>query len=273
MLETVRGDLTDSAVGFVKFLPQNKPTEMALAGSGTLISVGGVRAILTAQHVISNLPNSGPIGLITPTRHGPIRHRTVVDMERVRKIPIAKGTDDSQGPDLGLLILSASDWAQLPSGKIFFNLSKRSEKMLNDPPPTIKGAWVLCGMVAEWTSDLPKEKGYEKGKCFLGLCSPVALSNQRQAAGFDYMSIQVEYNETYEGPESFEGCSGGGLWHLLIKESQDGSLEIFNSILAGVAFYQSAKEGARKTIECHGRRSIYGVVVEHLESLSKDKAM
>ena len=97
LLETVRGDLTDFTVGFVKFLPLQKPNSIVLAGSGTLISVGGVRAILTAQHVISNLPDSGPVGLITPTRHGPIRHRTFVDMERVQKIPIAKGKTDSKG--------------------------------------------------------------------------------------------------------------------------------------------------------------------------------
>jgi hypothetical protein len=186
-------------------------------------------------------------------------------MERVQKIPIAKGTNDSQGPDLGLLILSASDWGLMPSGKIFYNLSKRCEKMLNDPPPDDKGAWVLCGMVAERTSDLPKERGYEHGKSFNGMCGPVVLANQRQEGGFDYFSVQVAYNESYEGPESFEGCSGGGLWHLLIKERHDGSLEIFDSLLVGVAFYQSAKENDRKTIECHGRQSIYRAVVKELE--------
>ena len=110
MLETVRGDLTDSTVGFVKFLPLQKPTDMVLAGSGTLVSAGGVRAILTAEHVISNLPNSGPIGLIVPTRQGPMRHRTIIYMEHVRKIPIAKGRDDSKGPDIGLLIPALTYW-------------------------------------------------------------------------------------------------------------------------------------------------------------------
>lgn len=265
MLETVRGDLTDSTVGFVKFLPLQKPTDMVLAGSGTLVSAGGVRAILTAEHVISNLPNSGPIGLIVPTRQGPMRHRTIIYMEHVRKIPIAKGRDDSKGPDIGLLIPALTYWDLLPSGKIFYNLSKRRERMLNDPPPTDKGAWALCGMVAEWTGELPKEKGYEHGKSFNGMCGPVVLANQRQEGGFDYFSVQVAYNESYEGPESFGGCSGGGLWHLLIKERSDGSLEIFDSLLAGVAFYQSAKENDRKTIECHGRRSIYETVVNEFE--------
>ena len=260
-------DLTDYSVGFIKASP-NAPGEACLAGSGTLISSGGFKAILTADHVLTNLPNSGHIGMLTPMRFGSRIHRLTIDMQCVRKIPIAKGPDDSQGPDLGLLILAPVDWARLPSGKIFYNVSKRRELVLNAPPEADRGAWVLCGMVAERTADLPPEnmKRFGKGRSFQGIAAP---TGQRQDPEFDYRSVQVEYNATYEGPESFGGCSGGGLWHLLVAERMDGSLEIFDSILSGVAFYQSAKDGIRKTIECHGPKSIYGKVANVLESLQK----
>lgn len=259
-------DLTDYSVGFIKSSPHTA-SEPVLAGSGTLVSVNGVRAILTAQHVLTNLPNSGHIGLLTPMRFGSRIHRLSIDMQHVRRIPIAKGDDDSKGPDLGLLVLATTDWSRLPTGKIFYNLSKRQDLILEKPPEDNRGAWVLCGMVAERTHDLSHEdeKRHGKGKSFYGICINAVPVAHREQRDFDYTSVQVEYNESYEGPESFGGCSGGGLWHLLVSEKPDGSLQVFTSLLAGVAFYQSAKIGLRKTIECHGWRSLYGRVIETLE--------
>ncbi len=270
LLDTVHGDLVDFTVGFVKFCPPQKPTEMVLGGSGTLVSAGGVRAILTAGHVISNLPNSGLVGLILPTRFGNQRHQTKIDMALVKKIIIAQGFDESEGPDIGLLVLPDADLARFSNRKNFFNLSKRREKMLKNPHPATRGAWVLCGMVAEWTSNLPEERGIKYGKGFRGLCGPVVLTRERQKGRFDYFSVQVANNDSYEGPDNFGGCSGGGLWQLIMREKEDGSLVIDESILVGVAFYQSGWENNLNNIECHGRKSIYKAVIKTLESLSTD---
>lgn len=266
-------DLTDYSVGFIKALP-NDPIEAVLAGSGTLVSVNGFRAILTAHHVLTNLPNTGHVGLLTPMRFGSRIHRLTIDMQYVQKVLIAKGQDDPQGPDLGMLVLAPTDWARLPSGKIFYDLSRRQELLATHPPEENRGVWVLFGMVAERTADLSEEdkKRYGKGKSFQGICITAAPSGQRQDQEFDYRSIQVEYNATYEGPECFGGCSGGGLWHLLVAEKPDGSLEIFTLILSGVAFYQSAKDGLRKTIECHGPKTIDGKVIGQHDFSVLDRA-
>ena len=175
-------DLTDYSVGFIKSSP-HEPTEPVLAGSGTLVSANGFRAILTAQHVLTNLPTNGQIGLLTPMRFGSRIHRLTVDTQHVHKIPIAKGDDDSQGPDLGLLVLAPADWSRLPTGKIFYNLSKRQDLILNKPPEDNRGAWAICGMVAERTDDLSDEakKRYGKGKCFQGICINVVPNGQGTA--------------------------------------------------------------------------------------------
>ena len=124
-------------------------------------------------------------------------------------------------------------------------------------------------MVGEWTNNPPPNRTLpEHRKGFHGLCMPVLLTSEQQRGDYDYYSFQVENNETYEGPESFGGCSGGGVWHLTVNEQEDGSLAIRESLLAGVAFYQSWWKGARNTIECHGRKSIYGKVIETLEGLA-----
>lgn len=268
LLNTVHGDLTDFSVGFSKGFPSQNPTEVQLAGSGTLVSAGGIRAILTAAHVISNLPDSGDVGLIVPTRRGGYHPLAIIDMQHVQKVFIAKGSDDSQGPDLGLLILSPADCLLLPTGKTFFNLLNRRDMMMNDPHAPLRGIWVICGMVGEWTNNPPGGRLSEHKRGFHGLCIPVALINERHQGDFDYLSVQVGKNELYEGPESFGGCSGGGLWHVILNELDNGALKVSESLLSGVAFYQSGWEGDRNTIECHGRKSIYGKVVETLEGLT-----
>lgn len=269
LLASVHGDLTDFSVGFSKAVPAEKPTTVTLAGSGTLVSAGGVRAILTAQHVISKLPDSGDVGLIVPTRQQGYHHPVIIDLDHARKIPIAKGADDSRGPDLGLLVLSAADWSLFPTGKTFFNLSKRCEMMLNAPHAPLRGIWVICGLVGEWTNNPPPNRRLPEHQTgFHGLAMPVAMTKERKEADFDYFSVQVAKNETYEGPESFGGCSGGGLWHLIVQEDDKGSLAISESLLSGVLFHQSWWENGRNTLECHGRTSLYGKVVEVLEKLA-----
>jgi hypothetical protein len=119
-------------------------------------------------------------------------------------------------------------------------------------------------MVAEWTQEEPTENGTDKLKAFKGICGPVGLAGERNEGRFDYLAVQVRYGAGYGGPESFQGCSGGGLWHALLKE-KDGEVVIDRLALAGVAFYQSAIEGDCRTIECHGERSIYGPVIDALE--------
>jgi len=259
-------DLTDYSVGFIVGR-SDQIGDLGLIGSGTLVSFDGFRAILTAHHVLTALPDTGLVGLLTPTRFGSRIHRLNVNMQYIKKVFIAKGLNDAQGPDLGLLILAPTDWSKFPSGKTFYNLAKRRDFVLNQLPGVNRGAWVLCGMVGERTRELDArdESRYGKGKSFLGIMINAIHAGQREADGYDFISVEVEYNDSYEGPESFGGCSGGGLWQLLISEKEDGSLEIFHSLLAGVAFYQSGMNGLRRTIECHGWKSLYKKVIDAIQ--------
>ena len=264
LLEIASEDLSDYTIGFVKFQLEANPVDAVLAGSGTLVSAHGVPSILTAEHVISNLPNKGQVGLVALTRFGPQLHRSTIYMEHVRRISIARGSEDSKGPDLGLLVLSPIDARDLGSRKLFYNLSMRRDRMLTGPPPADKGAWVLCGMADEWTEDVPPPKGYERVKMFRGLCGAGELCGERIEGAFDYLSFEVKYDEDYEGPRRYKGFSGGGLWQLLL-ENCNGSMKVNEKILSGVAFHESPLVEDRRIIECHGRRSVYEAVVHALE--------
>jgi hypothetical protein len=201
LLERVQSDFLDFTTGFVKpytvrtRLSAGKPDrehfDAALGGSGTLVSAAGIRGILTADHVLSEFPAGEPFGLIVLTRTGRNARKIIAD--GIGRIPIARGTDESKGPDLGLLVLSPSDAADLEAaGKVFYNLSLRRSRMLNEPPPLQKGcAWVLCGMVGERTKELRPESVFQIAKEFRGLYGPAVLAGHREEAGFDYLSVEV----------------------------------------------------------------------------------
>jgi hypothetical protein len=77
--------------------------------------------------------------------------------------------------------------------------------------------------------------------------------------------FETLYNEHYEGPQSFAGYSGGGLWQLLVNKEAEG-FRVTDFLLSGVAFHQSHKIQRQsgeivREITCHGRLSLYSVLI------------
>lgn len=119
------------------------------------------------------------------------------------------------------------------------------------------------GMVHEQTIDLPLERGFTRVKGFHGHCGAGVVSAERVSGIYDYLDFEANYGAGYEGPGSFEGYSGGGLWQMVYAE-RDGEFEIKDALLSGVVFYQSALTNESRTIYCHGRRSVYEIAFEAL---------
>jgi hypothetical protein len=266
-LENAAQDLADYVVGFAKFYEENGVEDAKLGGSGTLVSVEGNNAILTADHVLDNLPDTGMVGLILPTRFQAQLHRVTLDMDQATKVRIARGEILSEGPDLGALLLPASTVSIVQSIKGFYNLSKR-QKLFSIEPNIDLGVWVLCGMAHEWTSETTPEHGYQRVKLFRGVYGGGIVSNQRNVNDFDYINFETKYEGIYEGPQSYEGFSGGGLWQLIISKTSAGDLIIEDNILSGVAFYQTTLVENRRSIICHSRKSIYRSAVDTIRKNS-----
>lgn len=267
LLENATQDLADYAVGFAKIDEENDVEDAMLGGSGTLVSVEGRHAILTADHVLGNLPDTGVVGLILPKRFQAQLHRVTLDMALTTKIRIARGKIASEGPDLGALLLPAPIVSIVQSIKGFYNLSKRQE-VFSSAPTIDLGVWVLCGMAHEWTSDTKPEHGYQRVKVFRGICGAGVVSNQRNANDFDYIDFETKYEGIYEGPQSYKGFSGGGLWQLIVAKTSAGELVIKDKILSGVAFYQSTLVKNRRSIICHSRQSIYRSAIDAIRENS-----
>ncbi|MEZ5445174.1 MAG: hypothetical protein R3F45_05280 [Gammaproteobacteria bacterium] len=261
--EQVENKLAQFTIGFVKF--NDLESDAKLAGSGTLVSCGSSFAILTADHVIENLSLVDPIGVVVPVGGSSLgrRHRVTLDMRTVRRLTIGQASHSHSGPDLGLLMLSPPDAAKLQNWQSFYNLAKRRDSMLFSPPSIEDGGWFLAGFVDELTTEHGAESGFTKVMGFRGLCGAGVVFEGAGEPPFDYLNFEVKYDETVQGPISFEGSSGGGLWQVRFRKV-DNRIEIADALLSGVAFYQSDRRNDQRIIYCHGRHSIYGTVCETL---------
>ena len=90
------------------------------------------------------------------------------------------------------------------------------------------------------------------------------VNKEYEQGGFDYLEFPAIYNADYEGPDSFAGCSGGGLWHILPGQTERGQRVVRDYVLSGVAFWEYPRVDNKRIVKCHGRRSIYQRVIETL---------
>jgi hypothetical protein len=223
-----------------------------LLGSGVLVSVGTTRAILTAHHVAQRLPTSGRITLFL----GRTTQPHSVDAAGIVTVKVARGTCESVGPDLAVVLLAPQIAGAIAAKKSFYNLESRRDKLLNDPPNLRDGAWFAQGFLAERTTVAPDpvEPGFTKYFYnFTGVGGPDTCE---QIADHDYFDFPVSHEARSEAPVSWGGMSGGGLWQVPIKKQPDG-LTHLPPLLSGIMFYQQPTTETTCGVRGHGRRSIY----------------
>jgi len=254
--------LSSYFVGFVRVSVSDGTADASIGGSGTLVSVDEVRGVLTAGHVIEALMRDEQVGLVLSSRS---MQRIVFPTNYCRSILLYE--PGSQGPDLGLLVLPPDTLQALDALMSFHNLTKWADRMLGEQPPLKDGFWGLTGFGAEFTEDCEPPKGFTRAKVFRGGLGSGIVTDGYEHCGFDYLKYEALYNEVYEGPSSFGGFSGGGLWQVLLNLKDDIPV-IRDRTLCGVAFYQSERmpgeEGDTREIICHGRQSIYRALVDRV---------
>ena len=223
-LVTLRLTVAAELIDFVVMFTQGEGQNERLLGSGTLVSIDGKEAILTADHVLQKIEqSSGNAQLLFPTRFdnpqrfGPISS-TAIPMRYLEKSTIGRGSKVDSGPDLGILLMPDSIACKfVPSTKTFYNLAKRRMKVTRNPRPIDSGTWVLAGAPAEWTEKVPdSDSGFETVKKQGGLLGLGCVDREFEQDRFDYLEFLADYNASYEGPNRFGGCSGGGLWHIFL---------------------------------------------------------
>ncbi len=254
-------EVANFIIGFALLSVQDGIEDAEPKGSGTLVTVGPVHGILTAAHVLRKLPDRGQVGLVRSKTASWFAQRQTINMKHAEKLEITGEVFGPQGPDLGFLRLPRQDAAVLEARGVFFNLEKRRTSVLAGDQPGPMYFDGISGTVAEWTTDLPSERGFCRVKGFRSLYGAGNVVGERDSDGFDLLDFEVSYHSDLGSPASYEGMSGGALWRAYCTRGDDGQLSLSSRLVFGVAFHQSGMSEGKRIITCHGPRSVYGSLI------------
>lgn len=220
VIEAAAQDLAHYSVGFLRFESTPRGPDAVLLGSGTLVSIGSIRAVLTAHHVVSILPATGRLGLIIE----PTLQPHTVDTQGLTYLKIARGAIDSNGPDLGAMVFAPSIAGAIAARKTFYSLELRRDRLLSNPPDLHDGFWFVNGFIEEWTVEERGRDGYSLIKGFYNLSGAGGPEAAAVVGEHDYFTFPVSYGERSVAPKSFAGMSGGGLWQVPLTRDANGQI-------------------------------------------------
>ena len=262
VIEKMSAEIANFIVGFVLIRVHDGIEAAYPAGSGTLVTIGSVGGVLTAAHVLRNLPDHSEIGILRFNKASSLFQKLTIDMEHAEKLTIAADVFGPEGPDLGFLRLSPRDVGTLNARNVFFNLGRRQASILEGEQLDLPYFDGISGMIAEWTTNLPSKKGLARVKGFESLYGVGRVVKEHEANGFDLFDFEVSYESEFVAPGSYKGMSGGALWRAYYTEGDDAQLSVSDKMLFGVAFHQSDISDRKRIITCHGPRSVYGPLIE-----------
>jgi hypothetical protein len=252
-LDRIKDDLLNYTVPLVGCSgPRDKIAK--LAGSGTLLEFGGRKFVLTATHVWEW--TSWAEGILFTLGEKPSALTVSRDHFNPKTLPWEGASEF--GPDMTLLELPEAAAADIAARKSFVNFALQRENFHSFSIPSSDGIWVVIGAVGEESRIVEHleaniSTAEIRGNAFFG-----SVDTMFSRSGYDY--IDVGANLMLPGvPQSFGGLSGGGLWQVPLAMHKSTS-EIYlpiRPLLRGVAFWQTPPAGDKRTIRCHGPKSIY----------------
>jgi len=258
--------LSNFSIALLRIVIDQNHEKFSLIGSGTLVIVNGQFSILTAEHVLAEIEGSEYLGLLTSYRGNPHRYKFETNHLTIHRI--AKGQNDSDGPDIGLIILPHETIGRLKAEKSFFNIDRRRDRFNQGFIPIDRGFWFTLGFPGVFEFDIEPNRGFSEIKGYYGLCGISGIRKEYENNGYDYLEMSIKYESHNKNlPNSFGGVSGGGIWQVPLSRNNQGSLEPDEYILSGVIFYQTQLQENQRFLRGHGRNVIYFKVPEYMKEL------
>lgn len=219
---------------------------LELAGTGTLVAVAGSHFILTAAHVWKKkLKSAAKMGITLPAE---INHRYLIDIQCIVPVgPEAPPIWNEWGPDIILLQVPAEYVGEIKARRDFYEAAVDGNMSVTvDCLEThvLMGTPEASGKFTRTHADVE-----------INGILPLNVKSYIEREGFDYSDLEIDIS-TAGAPESFGGVSGGGLWKILVYQSQESGKIEWRRSLEGVAFYQSDAKDGNRIVRCHGPKSI-----------------
>lgn len=249
-----------STLGFLKVTKESASS----AGSGTLVSIDGRDAILTAAHVFDELLKIKTVGVVVFTRSQKIQ-RAEIDMQRVDSVRISCSNYTINGPDLALVWLYPEIASTLKSILTSIDIRVHQQRYAQLAKLGDTALHIVCGVVAERTG-CPRIEDDRIKITFEALMVSGKFHIEPSAGKLDRLRFEPGPDEMMV-PSSYQGMSGGGAWQIITEQGPDGKYVRKTSLLMGVAFFEKVIENAMN-IYCHGPKSIYSTLMQKIDSSS-----
>ncbi len=238
-------------IGFGGLSRNNSVENVASLGSGTLASVGLVKGIVTASHVIEALPDDGNIGLILHSHSA----RPLLNMSDAFRLKLGGEASGKSGPDLGFLRIPLPTFKALNARLSVYDLIKERKE-----PAKTTFFDAAVGIVSELTEELTSDRVDRRITRFRAIFGPGSSSPAEDRSIHDYFDFNVESSTEFTLPTSFGGVSGGAIWRFYTAVKNDVA-SMTNYKLVGVPYFETVQTDGKIIISCHGTQSIYDALV------------
>jgi hypothetical protein len=247
---TIIRDIGRYTVALFAGFDSKEGSKLKLAGTGTLLTIGGSHYILTASHVWEEVLKCADKVGITLTED--IDHSFFMSVKAIVPCGLPKPASWNEwGPDITLLRVPSEYLGSIKAHKDFYSATATGK---TKPAGSHIEARLLMGTPAVFGVFTENHAQVEISGLFSDVDAPCVAHGD-----FDYFDLTVDASSP-GSPQSYGGVSGGGLWKVLIRcECPTGNIE-WDQGLEGVAFHQSAIENGRRTIRCHGPKSIAAAI-------------
>jgi hypothetical protein len=262
-IDQISTETAHYAIGFATISAENNVENAVSAGSGTLVTVGSVRGILTAAHVIAALPTTGEVGLVTQADHPHQFARQVIIMDHTEPIVWCGDNFGSLGPDLGFLRLPSESIGWISAKKSFCNLAKQRGDVLAKKHPARSHYHAVAGIVHDMTTDVPSELPHVRRIQFTEVFCGAHHLGWRYLNDYELYYFEPKDEPGFSVPKNFEGVSGGAVWRFYVVIKDNKPVVIDRRLLC-VPFYQSPGPNGKLELTCHGPEGIYGSLIDKI---------
>lgn len=260
LLATITARLHSHSTALMRLTGRSGPEHDPLyIGSGTLVSIDQIDGILTAKHVADMLDGPFHLGLVMG-REGE-EHRFMVNREALSIVDIGHWKTEEFGPDMSFIVLS--DWEDvgtIRASRSFHQLSHDREEMITNPPDLDVGVWFACGSPEEMITQGSSDAGFREAMSLTDYCYAGGVDPGSERDDFDYLEFPLTNGDGSDLLSTYEGVSGGGLWQVTIRRSDDGDLIVGRYLYSGLVFWQGARQDGARFLRCHGSKSVYDKV-------------
>ncbi len=238
-------------VGFMKEHPLPSGREYLPSGSGVLATIGGIRGIITAAHVVHELAGHN-VGLLThrPTtrRVHPLEFRWS-DTYNV----VLGGRDGSpDGPDLAFVRVPPIVETRLVNEHLFYSFDARLRSMREgDDADALP--WEMVAGVIEKNSQFGEPANDRRvDSHFTSFIYGLSSNPRSGAEGLDLFDFTPAHGENVRRPTTYGGLSGSAVWAV------GDTATYTDRILKGIVFHETqADTDGHRNLVCHGSQCIY----------------